>query len=214
MFMFGNKKSFGLFLLVSLFAFGVQAQELSKEEVKKWKNLAKEYKSNPAALKLLSERAEGLEVELNELNTEVGQLQKENSAFQAQMSRKDARIDALQDQINKLNMDLSEAQASLAAMSEKGGSEVMTSSDRPISGIVFKVQIGAFDKGEMTDITTSDNLNVEKTEEYNKVVVGQFRDYISAKELKEQLQKMGVKGAWIVSYKDGVRIPVKEALGG
>ncbi|MEM9888083.1 MAG: Ezrin/radixin/moesin family protein [Bacteroidota bacterium] len=214
MFTIGNKKSFFLLLAFSFFAFGMNAQELSKEEVKKWKDLAKEYKKNPAALKILTEKSEGLEAELNELNAEVGQLQQESSSFQAQMSRKNAQINDLQTQINRLNMDLSEAQASLAsAETSKGSSEVMT--DGYIAGVVFKVQIGAFERGQLSsDLMTSENLNLENTEDYQKVVVGQFRDYESAKILRDQLKKMGVKGAWIVSYRDGERITVKEALGG
>ena len=60
----------------------------------------------------------------------------------------------------------------------------------------------------------SENLNVEESAEYQKVVVGQFRDYEKAKNLRDELKQMGVKGAWIVSYRDGQRITVKEALGG
>ncbi|MEM9847216.1 MAG: Ezrin/radixin/moesin family protein [Bacteroidota bacterium] len=214
MFKIGNKESFLLIIALSLFTFGLQAQELSKEETKKWKNLAKEYKKNPVALKLLTEKSEGLEAELNELNAEVSQLQQESSSFQAQMSRKDAQLNSLQTRVNQLSMDLSEAQANLtAAETAKGGSEVMT--NQVVTGVVFKVQIGAFEKGQLSsDLMTSENLNLENTEDYQKVVVGQFRDYESAKILRDQLKKMGVKGAWIVSYRDGERITVKEALGG
>lgn len=218
MFAISNKKSLFLLLLMSCFMFGVQAQELSKEEIKKWKDLAKEYKKNPAGLKVLSERSEGLEAELDELNAEVGALQQENNSFQAQMNRKDSRIQSLEAQVNKLNMDLSQAQASIATMQEKGGGDSMSGGgDDMMMGVVFKVQIGAFNKGKKPmdgDLAESDNLRVEETDEYQKVVVGQFRDYQSAKDLKDQLQKMGVKGAWIVSYKDGIRVSVKEALAG
>ncbi|MEN0046858.1 MAG: Ezrin/radixin/moesin family protein [Bacteroidota bacterium] len=218
MFAISNKKSLFLLLLMSCFMFGVQAQELSKEEIKKWKDLAKEYKKNPAGLKVLSERSEGLEAELDELNAEVGALQQENSSFQAQLNRKDSRIQSLEAQVNKLNMDLSQAQASIATMQEKGGGDNMGSGgDDMMVGVVFKVQIGAFNKAKKpmeSNLAESDNLKVEETDEYQKVVVGQFRDYQSAKDLKDQLQKMGVKGAWIVSYKDGIRVSVKEALAG
>ncbi|MEL6945658.1 MAG: hypothetical protein AAFO82_23630, partial [Bacteroidota bacterium] len=202
MFAISNKKSLLLLLVMSCFVFGLQAQELSKEEIKKWKDLAKEYKKNPAGLKVLTERSEGLEAELDELNAEVGNLQQENNSFQAQLNRKDSRIQSLEAQVNKLNMDLSQAQASIATMQEKGGGDMSGGGDDMAMGVVFKVQIGAFDKAKKPiegDLTESDNLRVEETDEYQKVVVGQFRDYQSAKDLKDQLQKMGVKGAWIVS---------------
>ena len=61
-------------------------------------------------------------------------------------------------------------------------------------------------------LTNSANLETEKQDDLQKIVVGQFRDYQKADNLKNQLRAMGVEGAWIVSYKDGMRVPIDVAL--
>jgi len=47
-----------------------------------------------------------------------------------------------------------------------------------------------------------------------KISVGFFRDYWEADTLKKYLREMGVKDAWIVPFKDGKRVPIKDVLEG
>lgn len=221
MFTIGNKKSCFLFLLFGFLAFNMNAQELSKEEEKTWKDMAKEYKRNPAALKVLSEKSEGLEAELNELNSEIAQVQQENSSLKAQMNRKDARVTDLQNQMNQINMQLSEAQAALASNTKGGQSETPNSNvgmgqEMMMNGVLYRIQVGAFKKGvgeAVADATDANNLGVESTDDFEKVMIGQIRDYTKAQALRDQLRKMGVKDAFIVAYKDGARVTIKEAMG-
>ena len=42
--------------------------------------------------------------------------------------------------------------------------------------------------------------------------LGIFRDYPEADNFKKYMREMGVSDAWIVSYNDGVRVPLKEVL--
>lgn len=80
-------------------------------------------------------------------------------------------------------------------------------------GIVFKVQIGAYEERELSEsIVTSVNIDTEKKNDMQKIVIGQFRAYQKADRLKEQLRVMGVEDAWIVSYKDGKRVSIEIAL--
>ena len=44
--------------------------------------------------------------------------------------------------------------------------------------------------------------------------LGEFRDYWEADKFKKYLREMGVKDAWIVPYKDGKRVPIKDVLEG
>ena len=40
-----------------------------------------------------------------------------------------------------------------------------------------------------------------------------FREYFEANEFKDYLIAMGVEDAWIVSYRDGNRVDIKEVIG-
>jgi septal ring factor EnvC (AmiA/AmiB activator) len=211
-----NKKVFLFFALFSFLAVGVHAQELSKEEQKKWKDLAKEYKKNPMALKVLTEKSEGLDAELSQLNAEIGQVQQENNSLQAQMNRKDARIADMQAQVNQLNMKITELQANMEANAAKGGDDMSNTGNmqgEDMMGVLYRVQIGAFEKPLNDGVATADNVNVEAVDNLKKVMVGKLRDYQAAVDLRDQMRKMGVKDAFIVAYKDGNRVTIKEALG-
>jgi len=81
------------------------------------------------------------------------------------------------------------------------------------SGVVLKVQLGAFEEIELPDgLDTSFNFDIEHQEEVNQYVIGQFRDYYKADLLKKELRSMGVESAWVVPYRNGERVPLKEVL--
>lgn len=81
-------------------------------------------------------------------------------------------------------------------------------------GIVFKVQIGAYRKRDLSNILAGSegDLVQEKVDDLNKYTLGSFRDYWKADQLKKEIRAMGIKDAWIVPLKDGQRIPLKDAL--
>jgi len=110
---------------------------------------------------------------------------------------------------SELTRRLEAARASLHQVSKQAAE----CPDAMNTGIVFKVQIGAFKVREITDdLTTPNMLVTEKENEIQKVIVGQFRDYYKAELLKAHIQAMGIEDAWVVSYKDGYRITIKLAL--
>jgi len=85
-----------------------------------------------------------------------------------------------------------------------------------IKGIIFKVQISADKDLDLSDVLVDDsqhkNLEQEKAEGLNKYTIGHFRNYWEADKLKKGLRSMGVRWAWIVPYKDGKRVLLKEVL--
>lgn len=192
------------------------AQEISKEELKLWKNKAKEFKKDPLKLKALVEEAENLEPEIDRLNQALREMRKSNASLEAQLNQSIARQTSLEGEIQQLNSQLSATQQQLSERPKSAptttSSEIETTTPM-VNGVVFKVQIGAYKKRRMdTELANSDNLGIEEEEGYQKVVVGQFRDIEQAKKLREELEVMGVKGAWVVPYRDGVRITLQEAL--
>ena len=53
-----------------------------------------------------------------------------------------------------------------------------------------------------------------KDGEPQKLTIGIFRDYWEADTFKKYMREMGVKDAWIVPYKDGQRVEIKDVLEG
>jgi TolA-binding protein len=184
----------------------VQAQDLSKEEIKYWKNQAKEYKRNPGALKELADEAEQArkqkrEMELKLTQLEADRISNENQANQMQQEISDlnSRLIAAQNAIQQLNEEK-------AAMASKGAGPDM-------SGLVFRVQIGAYGKANIPGNLDQegDNMDLETEGGLQKILIGRYSDYQDAETLRKHMQKIGVKDAWVVPYRDGVRISLAEA---
>ena len=78
------------------------------------------------------------------------------------------------------------------------------------------MQIGAFRNKDLSKyFDKNKNFSGESTDDgVQKFTLGQFVDYWEADTFKKYLREMGVKDAWIVSYKDGVRVPLKDVLEG
>lgn len=194
-----------LVILVALISFNSYAQ-LSKAEKKEWKKKAKEYAKNPEELKILIEDNQALQGQVNSIKSESSQLK-------SRMADKDAKISELQDDLSKLRSDLSAARNKLR--DAQAAPAAPTSGGQMIDGVVFKVQIGAFRNKDLSKyFDNNENFGGENADDLQKITLGQFRDYWEADTFKKYLREMGVKDAWIVPYKDGVRVPIKDVLEG
>lgn len=192
-----------------LIGFSVSAQ-LSKEEKKEWKTKWKAYKKDLEGFKDLVEQNGILR---GQLSTTKRQL----ATLQSQMGDKDAKIADLQDQVTRAQAQVSAAkEAELAAKNALGSKPaVIDHSPMSMDGIVFKVQIGAFEKGDMSKFFNNNPMFTGQDEDgMQKVTIGFFRDYWEADTFKKYVREMGVKDAWIVPFKDGKRVPIKEVLEG
>jgi|SRR5690606_2488012 len=193
-----------LFCLAMMVASNEAFSQLSKAEKKEWKKKAKEYSRSPENLKQLEEDKQAAEAQLSSLNQRVNQLQ-------SSMSTKDARITELEDQLTQARNQLTTARAELASMKENPVANPMDFSQ----GIVFKVQIGAFRNKDLSKyFENNPNFGGEASEEGQRLTIGIFRDYWEADTFKKYMREMGVKDAWIVPYKDGQRVDIKDVLEG
>lgn len=204
------QRAFNLCLLISLFSFAlttVSAQEMTKEEKKQWKQVAKQYSRDLQGLKTLVEehdyfkdRAQSMEGELSQARADV--------------DAKDRQISAYQEQIADLNTRLLAAETAAQAQPDlvsRTGTPTTGQSD--MMGIVFRVQIGAFEKTKMdANMATGDNMTVEQEGGLQRITVGNFRSHADAIGLRDRLRAMGVKDAFVVGYRDGQRIDVNEAI--
>jgi hypothetical protein len=201
-----------LLVLALCLTIGLSASaQLSKEETKEWKTKYKAYKKDLEGFKELVE-------ENGTLKSQLSSTKRQLSTLESQMGEKDARIADLQDQLTRAQAQIAAAkQAEMAAKNALGNKPMPTESKSPISmdGVVFKVQIGAFNKKDMSKFF--DNNPMFSGEDENgmqKITIGFFKDYWEADTFKKYLREMGVKDAWIVPYKDGKRVPIKDVLEG
>ena len=182
--------------------------QLSKAEKKEWKKKAKQYAKNPATLKQLTE-------EKQVADNSVVDLTNQTKSLNSQISDKNARIAELEDQINRMRSDLNSARAELAQLKANPVVNPMDFS----KGVVFKVQVGAFKNKDLSKyFENNPNFGGEAADkdknEPQKITIGIFRDYWEADTFKKYMREMGVKDAWIVPYKDGGRVELKDVLEG
>ena len=192
-----------------LIGFSVSAQ-LSKDEKKEWKTKWKAYKKDLEGFKDLVEENGTLK---GQLSTTKRQL----ATLQSQMGDKDAKIADLQDQVTRAQAQVAAAKEAELAAKNALGSKPAAVDHSPMSmeGVVFKVQIGAFEKGDMSKFFDNNPMFTGQDEDgMQKVTIGFFRDYWEADTFKKYVREMGVKDAWIVPFKDGKRVPIKEVLEG
>lgn len=194
-----------IFCLASIFSTSQIFAQLSKQEKKEWKKKAKEFSKNPANLKQLTEDKQAADNQVASLNQKVTQMQ-------GTISDKDAKIAELEDQLSQTRGQLTASKAELAQLKENPVINPMDFS----KGVVFKVQIGAFKNKDLAKyFENNPNFGGEVKEgEPQKITIGIFRDYWEADTFKKYMREMGVKDAWIVPYRDGQRVEIKDVLEG
>lgn len=195
-----------IILCLALIFSGMQVfAQLSKKEKKEWKKKAKEYAKQPASLKEFTDAKQTADTDNAALKNQV-------SALNKQVSEKNARISELEDQLSRTRSELSSANAELTKLKEEPSPTSMDYS----RGVVFKVQIGAFKNKDLSKyFNNNPNFGGEAAEKgEQKFTIGIFRDYWDADKFKKYMREMGVKDAWIVPYKDGQRVEIKDVLEG
>ncbi len=203
-------KNLALFLaLLFCFALANTAQaQLTKKEKKEWKKKMK--KTTPEQFKRMYD-------ENSSLKSEVSSLQGQLSSLQATLGEKDAKIAELTEDNRKMEAQVNAAKKAIAKAQQEAESAPTSSSKiDPNVGVVFKVQIGAFRNKDLSKyFNNHENFSGETDEDgVQKITLGIFKDYWEADTFKKYLREMGVNDAWIVPYKDGKRVAMKDVLEG
>ena len=150
--------------------------------------------------------------ERDQLQSDLSACQQKNSSLQSQLNEANREAE----EISRLRNEVSGLENQLEVANQKIRDLNNQQPDCPEAmreGVYFKVQIGAFRERDVPEnLDQSVNLGIEKKNGMQEIVVGQFRNYFKADSLQNQLRAMGVKDAWIVPYKDGQRVPLKEVL--
>lgn len=197
--------------LVSLMVIpeAIQAQELSKKEKKRMK---KEQKRKLKEMKRMgAEEFQKLQDQQKAVKERASELESELASIKGQLDGKDSEIRQMKDQMRRLETQLQEARAALEAKPEVQNVPLSNQYDE---GLIFRVQIGAYrDKNLEQYLDTSENFSGETDPQGLQVyTLGNFRDYWEADKFKKYLRAMGVKDAWIVPFRDGNRVPIKDVL--
>lgn len=196
-----------LFSLVTVPEVAV-AQKLSKKERKQ---LKKEKKKRLKELKSMSATDfQKQQDQTQELTAKANELEGELSSAKSQLEAKDTEVKQLKDEVRRLQSDLQDSQKT----SGEQENVPMASSDSEYDqGLIFRVQIGAYQNQDLSNYDTSENFTEESNGSGTQLyTLGNFRDYWEADKFKKYLRAMGVKDAWIVPYRDGGRVPIKDVL--
>ena len=202
------KKAAILVSLLFCFCLVVPAKaQLSKKEKKEWKKQMK--RLDVEEFKNLVEEKQQLESQVNTLNGQVNNLQ-------SQLSQKNQQVEKAQGELKDVQNQLEETKASLAKLQQDDSMDISRQGNtRVAKGVVFKVQIGAFrNKGLSKYFDKAGSFDGEVDNSLERYTLGVFQDYWEADKFKKYLRDMGVKDAWVVAYKDGQRVPLKDVLEG
>ncbi len=198
--------TFFVILAVLAVSYESMAQEMTKKEKKEWKKRVK---------KLEPEEYKGLIEENRSLKSQVSSLRNELNGVDQKIADKDDQIAQYSGQISDLRNQLAQAQAKAQAAPPPRAQPTDDGGIDESVGVVFKVQIGAFTNKDLSKyLDNAKNFSQEEGDSVKRFTLGVFRDYWEADTFKKYLREMGVKDAWIVSYKDGQRVPIKEVLEG
>ncbi len=200
-----------LVLVSVLLVFGFTSiAQLSKQEKKEWKTKYKAYKKDLEGFKILVEENGTLKGGLSNAKNQLADVK-------SKLSNKDAQISDLQDENSRMQSQVAASNAAAQEAKNALNSKPAAAAPSPMSvdGVVFKVQVGAFEKKDLSSFFENNPMFGGETEEgMQKITLGFFRDYWEADTFKKHLREMGVKDAWIVPYKDGTRVLIKDVLEG
>jgi hypothetical protein len=202
-------KNLVLFLAIifCVSAVNVATAQLTKKEKKEWKKKLK--KTSPEQFKRMYD-------ENSSLKSEVSSMQGQLSSVQGSMGEKDAKIAELTEENRKMEAQVNAAKKAIAKAKQDAEGATPTAAPVDDSGVVFKVQIGAFRNKDLSKyFENNPNFGGENDDDgMQKITLGRFRDYWEADTFKKYLREMGVNDAWIVPYKDGARVAMKDVLEG
>jgi hypothetical protein len=213
-------------LLLSILAVAISAQfsvaqHKSKEELAQEKAWATKLKAlKPLDYKKLVEEKDALAGQVGECENSKTAIKNEAATIKSEAENKDAEISRLKKEVDDYKTGVVKVPATenntstTTVETDKTGTKVARKG--PTKGVLFKVQIGSFKSKDLTKyFDNNPNFSGETDPDgTKKYTLGIFTDYWEADKFKQALREMGVKGAWVVHYKEGQRVKLKDVLEG
>ena len=189
-------------LTLALVCFSTVVNAQSKEEKRQQKQEMKRLK------KMKPEQIQGLMSNLERKNDDIKGCNKEKEELQVIIQNHMLDIQELQSKVDSLDKGLIATSASPKADSNA----TFSWNQAPKTGIYFRIQLGAYGTYNSKNFNKVE-VEKEMDQGLNKYVVGVFGTLKAAEAVRNDIVKLGIKDAWVVSYKDGVRISKEEATG-
>lgn len=186
--------------LIFLFSIpSVFAQSMSKEQEKVWKKRQKSM-----SVEEFKQKVEGYETATDE----AYKLEKQVVSTTQALAERERRIDSLEQALADAKNG-----ATSSTTAENSDASSSDGADDYSKGTVYRVQVGAFRNKDLMKFVGHRRFHAEEDQDgVKKYTIAAFRDYWEADLFKKYLREMGVKDAWIVSYKDGVRVQIESVL--
>ena len=175
----------------------LHAQKLTKKELKTWKKKLRQ--TTPQQFKTLTEKINSLQRERNALVSQAKTFDREKAELQTQIDEKATQIAKLEQKIRTLEEE--------SAVSHTGAD-----SEDWSTGVVYKVQVGAFRNKDLSQYQAQGNFWMEDNDGTKKYTIARFRNYEEATLFKDYMREMGVQDAWIVAYEDNLRKDITDVL--
>lgn len=173
---------------------GMPLAAQDNDEYDKWKDMAKEYKKEPLKLR---DKIEGYEKALEESEQRLSAFQRDNQQLRSENRE-------LREANNEMATEIQRLRAELEALQEQ-----MAAPEQP----QFYVQLGAYQYFDINHYFQNVQcMQVQVDDRLNKYVVGSFYDLELAKRFRDDVRKLGIDDAWVVSVVDGERVTMREAL--
>ena len=206
------KKLVIVFLIVIGSGYCLDANaQMSKKDKKAWSKRLKAM--SPEDLKTILDENKSLQGQVSSLRSELGGIDQTIADKDEQIAQYQSQVQDLRSQLNQAKAQAQKSATQARNAPRTTGKGNMGTGVNDKVGIVFKVQIGAFRNKDLSKyLEASENFSGESENGLKKYSLGVFRDYWEADTFKKYLREMGVKDAWIVSFKDGKRVPIKEVL--
>ena len=184
-------------------------QKKNKEDEKFWKTKAKMYAKRPLALKATIENYEN---QIKDLKNHVKELEEHLGSGSMQVAGESDLTDSLRWAVIQLEGELQDQKNQYRKLEEAYKTQRHVSDMGISTGLVYRVQIGAYvlHEPELPQ-TTDNNFHMERSDGFNKYAIGFFRTYDEAAVMRHEVQKMGIEDAFVVAYIDGMRVSIKEA---
>ncbi|MBN4052408.1 hypothetical protein JYT59_01505 [Sphingobacteriaceae bacterium AH-315-L07] len=227
-----NKLYSILFLALSFFIFSSSFAQLTKAEKKQLKKELRQYRKwKPIEIKVLAEDFDEHIANIRQLEREIDSQKLAKDSIGQMFSRQKIDLEDCNTRLATGEGPATPAPSTPATTTEPA---VATSDDAPSTptpvtstagprrepkmatvdkGVVFKVQLGAYEYfNVIKKLSNEEGIIQEVDNGLFKYTLGAYRSVGGAKDLRNEVRKMGISDAWVVSYIDGKRVHIRDAM--
>ena len=197
----------GLVVLFSmLFCLPIMAQddgEMTKDEKKALKKEIKYYKKNPDEYKAM---IAGFEKKVSNRDEDIVNLKDQLAACKAELKPFQDKLDEIEAELQACE----ERETEFTIVNESPESKDMVNTP---PGLIYKIQIGYYEKFDITDYFMDNNKYVtfEMDGKNIRYTVAWFDDLAEAESFAADVKRMGITDAFVARYIDGERVSIQEA---